>query len=200
MDLDAIYDVPVFHQLTTLPELEALRENNDPKKILIYAFLGGHRAGQSDPLDVAISQARRRYHLLGYTIEYETFSNDKVRNKLKWSVTQLFTKLMSADIHLLPTHCHQGNISLGGTDTWNIPNILENYDRLRFHLGIPNGRHLTCPVFTQDKRKLYEKLMELGLCLPTTFVSIAGGVISTDSIAHIERYVDLIIESKYIYH
>jgi hypothetical protein len=190
MDLEAIYDVPEFHKLVTLPEFDALRENTNPSaNILIYAFTGGWRAAQKDSLEVAIDQLRKRYLLLGYTIQYKGFSNDDVRNVHGWNATELFTKLLSADIHLLPTHCHQGMISLGGTATWNIANILENYDRLRFHLGVPNGRHLKCPVFTQNKGMLYESLTRLGLCLPTTTISIKDGILTAESIENIARLV-----------
>ena len=68
-------------------------------------------AAQKESLEVAIDQLRKRYLLLEYTIQYESFSNDDVRNVHRWNTSQLFTKLLSADIHLLPTHCHQGMIS-----------------------------------------------------------------------------------------
>ena len=147
-------------------------------------------AQKEKSLEVAIDQLRKRYLLLGYTIQYKAFSNDDVRNVHGWNATELFTKLLSADIHLLPTHCHQGMISLGGTavmGTWNIANILANYDRLRYHLGIPNGRHLRCPVFTQNKGMLYESLTRLGLCLPTATISIKGGILNAESIINIAR-------------
>ena len=147
-------------------------------------------AQKEKSLEVAIDQLRKRYLLLGYTIQYKAFSNDDVRNVHGWNATELFTKLLSADIHLLPTHCHQGMISLGGTavmGTWNIANILANYDRLRYHLGIPNGRHLSCPVFTQNKGMLYESLTRLGLCLPTATISIKGGILNAESIINIAR-------------
>jgi hypothetical protein len=188
MDLEAIYNVPEFHKIHTFAEFEALRENTDPQKnILIYAFTGGWLASQADSLEVAVGQLRKRYLLLGYTIQFEKFSNDTVRNIHGWNATQLFTKLLSADIHVLPTHCHQGMVSMGGTDSWNMSNILANYDRLRYHIGIPNGRHLSCPVFTQNKGMLYEALMRLGLSLPTATISIKGGILTAESIINIAR-------------
>jgi hypothetical protein len=86
--------------------------------------------------------------------------------------TDTFTALLAADIHILPTHFHQGMVAKGGTDTWNMENIVKNIARLRYHLGSPNGIHLDCPVWSQNKAMLYERLFALDLCLPTLTLSI----------------------------
>jgi hypothetical protein len=174
MDLNAIYSPSDFHKLITLAEIDALRHNVDRNIVLIRAFVGGWDGNQVQLLQDAINDIIKKYGRLGLTIVYEKYTNDycHVRNTLKWSVTDLFTCLTAADIHLVPTHCHQGNIAKGGTDTWNMPNILANYGRLYYHLGWPNGIKLGCPVWSQNKRKLYEVLEELDLCVPTIFVSI----------------------------
>ena len=185
MDLDAIYNPSEFHKLITLTEMEALRHNIDVNIILIRAFLGGWDSNQVRILQQAIDKLMAKYGPLGFEIIYEKYNNDVVRNQLKWSVTDLFTYLIAADIHLIPTHCHQGNIAKGGTDTWNMPNILENYQRLYYHLGWPNGRKLGCFVWSQNKRKLYEVLESLDLCVPTLYVSIKENEVAADDLEKI---------------
>ena len=65
-------------------------------------------------LQKAIDRLIVKYGSLSFEIIYEKYTNDIVRNQLKWSVTDLFTHLVAADIHLIPTHCHQGNLAKGG--------------------------------------------------------------------------------------
>ena len=125
MDFEAIYNPPEFHKLITLTEMEALRHNIDANIILVRAFLGGWDSNQVNLLKKAIDKLMEKYGPLGFEIIYERYNNDVVRNQLKWSFTDLFTYLLAADIHLIPTHCHQGNISKGGTDSWNMQNIFK---------------------------------------------------------------------------
>jgi hypothetical protein len=182
MDTDAYFDPPDFHKIFTMAEIEALRENTDPNTILIRAFVGGWKGKQSEPIEMAVDDLRKKYGPLGYTILLELLTNDIVRNDLKWGPTELFTGLLAADIHLVPTHSHQGMLSKGGTDSWNMGSILQNYERLQYHLGVPNGKHINCPVWSQNKSRLYEALMELDLCLPTISISIRDQAITENDL------------------
>ena len=185
MDLDAIFNPPEFHRLVTITEMDALRHNSNKNVVLIRAFLGGWDSNQVGFLQKAIDRLIIKYGLLKYNIIYEKYNNDIVRNELKWSVTDLFTYLIAADIHLIPTHCHQGNIAKGGTDTWNMANILSNYERLYYHIGWPNGRHIYCPVWSQNKRRLYNTLEALNLCVPTLHITIKAEGVSLEDIERI---------------
>jgi hypothetical protein len=73
-------------------------------------------------------------------------------------------------------------LSKGGTDSWNMGSILQNYERLQYHLGVPNGKHINCPVWSQNKSRLYEALMELDLCLPTISISIRDQAITENDL------------------
>ena len=79
----------------------------------------------------------------------------------------MLSGLLAADIHMVTTHPNQSMIAKRGDDSWNMETLLSNYDRLQYHLGVPNGKYIDCPVFTQNKKHLYTKLLELDLCLPT---------------------------------
>jgi hypothetical protein len=77
-------------------------------------------------------------------------------------------------------------LTKGGTDTWNMQNIIRNIARLRYHLGSPCGQKIDCPVWTQNKVFLYECLEALDLCLPTITLSIVEKTISEEN----ERKLD----------
>ena len=171
-----------------------LRENNDPKVVLIHTFIGAVFGEQQTPLSVALDHVRAHYLRSGIQLTIRILTNDYVRNKLRWTCTELFTWLLSADIHLLPTHLHQGMMGLGGLEvdgTWNIPNILKNFERLKYHLGIPCGKHIDCPITTQNKMEYYRALQIVGLCAPTISVDISGESISQEDILKIIRLVNL---------
>lgn len=172
MDFNAIIDPPECAKNVDIPEIVALRANKDPNAILITAFVGGWDSNAIIPLEEAIGKLREMYRVRGIHILWEQLTNDIVRNQLKINCSQLFTKLISADIHLLPTHLNQGMLGKGGTDSWNMSNILTNYERLQYHLGIPNGVYTKCPVWSQNKGKLYNVLSKLNLCVPTLVVSL----------------------------
>ena len=182
VDMASIYDKPDFRKLVMMSEIDALRHNIDYNIILIRAFHGGWDANQVGILQKAMARIIQKYGPLGFQVIYEKYNNDIVRNQLKWNVTDLFTHLIAADIHLIPTHCHQGNISKGGTDTWNMENLISNYERLYHHLGWPNGKHVRCPVWTQNKVRLYEALEALDLCVPTLHISITQKELSPENL------------------
>jgi hypothetical protein len=167
-------------------KIDALRENKDVKRVLIRAFLGGNNGEQSTPLKRAYINVYKIYKRQGVELVLQTFTNDLVRNKYHWSCTQLFDYLVSADIHLLPTHLHQGMLALGGSDTWNTLNILRNMERLRYHLGTPNGTYIDDSVGNQSK-KYYIALEKEGLCAPTLFVDIFCDEVSANDVGNIER-------------
>jgi hypothetical protein len=189
MDLSAIFEPPEFIKVFHLAELEAIRENRNLTTVLIKAFTGGHQGQQKTPVTLAVDKLMVKYGRRGITIQFIEFTNDLVRNILKINCTETFTALLSADIHILPTHCHQGMLAKGGTDTWNMENILKNIARLRWHLGSPCGIKTLCPVWTQNKGMLYRHLEALGLCLPTITLSIRAQTLSEEDEIKLDAYV-----------
>ena len=168
---------------------QGLRENKDPTVVRIHAFIGAEFGEQQTPLSVALGEVKVHYlQTKGIKLTIHTLTNDYVKNILHWTCTELFTWLLSADIHLLPTHLHQGMMNLGGLEvdgTWNIPNILKNLERLRYHLGTPCGKYIDCPIMTQNKMGYYRALQTVGLCAPTISVDISGDSISAEDIVKI---------------
>ena len=150
---------------------------------MIRAFIGGHDGGQNGTqLSTAYARVARQYKTHhNIDITFTEFTNDVVKYKYHWTCTELFNNLLSADIHIISTHLHQGMMAQGGLGTWNVPNILKNLRRVRTHLGIPSGRYIDCPVATQDKMRYYDALQPLNLCAPTIQVDISlEGLLSSD--------------------
>ena len=153
--------------------LDAIRENRDPRKVLIRSFVGGSQGEQGSPLLCAFYRIRSDYERRGITLVYEEFTNSIVRNDYHWTCREFFNHLLAADIHLIPTHLHQGMLALGGSDTWNMFDILEEFQRLRHHLGYPCGGFTDDCVGQQNKAKLSKALSKDDLCLPTISVYIS---------------------------
>ena len=156
-------------------QIKALKENHDPRKVLIRAFIGSHTGGENGtPLAKAYARVARQYKTHhNITITFEEFTNDMVKYKYHWTCHNFFDHLLAADIHIISTHLHQGLIAKGGLGTWHMLNILNNIQRVKSHLGVPSGRYVDCPVATQDKMRYYTALQPLGLCAPTIQVDIS---------------------------
>lgn len=183
MDL-SIFDKFDINSIIKIAEIEALKNKNKLlEDILIRVFIGGKKAAQAEVLEHAIIKVVNKYkEYYGLNVKVEKFTNDDVRNKLKWSINNLIDALLESDIHIVSTHVHQGNVSKD--DSWNMINILSNMDRLEYHLGIPMGKHIRCPVFTQDKMELYRYLDDLSV--PTIKIYLEEAVSEAD-IAIIKR-------------
>ena len=186
MDL-SILDNTDADSLMQLAEIAAIKENrlqSDNKIILIRVFLGGSLAAQVDSLQHALLIVVKQFLKVNVTVKVEYFTNDVVRNTLKWTVYDLIHSLLESDIHLIGTLLHQGNVAK--SQYWSMQNISSNIDRLQYHLGIPMGKYIHCPVFRQDKLTLYECLNEFSA--PTIGVSLNDKEMSDVDLIRITRY------------
>jgi hypothetical protein len=148
--------------------MKSLRDNTDPKVILIRAFAGGHAGRTIEPFYTAIRRATATFHARGITLRVEIYTNNYIKNVVCWSPGELVDRLLRSDVHLLATHLHEGNI--GKTIEWNIPNILANTHRLQFHLGNFMADNVFCPVNEQGKMPVYTIMPDY--CLPTVAVTL----------------------------
>ena len=189
MDL-TVFDVSASRDVNRLLAeigMEAIRAKRDPKVVLITAFVGGEFGEQSTPISEAFEIVSENFKSRGVKLVLHEFTNGIVKSKYHWTCRELFNALISADIHLLPTHLHQGMLALGGTDSYNITNILDNLERLRYHLGVPCGAHIGNPVATQHKMILYNHLAQDNLCAPTISVDITVKKILEEDVDKIKR-------------
>ena len=167
----------------------ALIGNQDPHVVTLCAFIGAKDSRQSEPFEAAVSKLIRKYSKIGIEIRYDKFNNDQIRSELHYSPTDAVNRMLRADIHLMPTHFHQGNLQGDIHPEWNMNSINLNLDRLEFHLGIPMGKKIHCPVNRQDKARIYSALSALSV--PTIAVDLVEGVHNDIKvISAIDEYVN----------
>jgi hypothetical protein len=182
MDL-SIFASTDIKDIMGLLEMEGRRRNDDPNKVVGFLCMGGQSARQIEMVTKAIHIASRKYGNYGISVVFETVNNDQIKRKFKWTVPQVLDAILSSDIHLIPTHFHQAMVWLAG-ETWTIPIIQEQLDRLYYHLGVPMGKYIYCPVWRQDKIMINKFMGEF--MAPTIHIKLAYEVSAEDLFA-IER-------------
>ena len=146
--------------------------------------MGSRDSRQIELVTKAIHIVARQYAQIGITVTFEKVHNDQVKYKFRWTVTQYIDVILGADIHLIPTHLHQAMVWQAG-DSWTIPNITKELDRLYHHLGVPMGKYVHCPVWRQDKWKIYQFMGEF--MAPTIHINLTHEEVSIADLARIER-------------
>jgi hypothetical protein len=151
-----------------ISQIEKAKINVDDNVVLIRGLLGGSDGRQYAQFNSAMSSAIAHYSEQNIKIISEMLTNDTVKNVLKWGPTELTDKLLEADAHIMVTHFTEGNIAK--TASWNVPNILSNLSRLKYHTGNTMGDRNQCPVLRQGKKEIYSRLPDY--CLPTLIVDM----------------------------
>ncbi len=170
----SIYNRTDFESKLKLLNAEAIIENKNLFVVTMCAFKGAKDARQLEPFESAISAVTKKYAKKGITINYDSFDNDKMRSELRYSPSAAVDRMLRADIHLLPTHFHQGNLQGDIRPDWNMYSINCNLDRLEFHLGIPMAEKIHCPVHRQDKARIYSLLSAFSV--PTIAIPLYANV------------------------
>lgn len=114
-----------------------------PRQLLVRVFLGS-REGQSRPYFTnAVGVIKSIYR---EKIIFEYLDTDMMkRAPYRFTEKQFIDWFLAADIHILVGHMHQGLDHL----CWDIQELLEEYKRLKDHIGFTGGA--LDPVFLQDK-------------------------------------------------
>jgi hypothetical protein len=170
----SVYNRTDFESKLKLLNAEAMIENKNPFVVTLCAFKGAKAARQLESFETAISAVTKKYAKKGITINYDSFDNDEMRSKLGYSPSAAVDRMLRADIHLLPTHFHQGNLQGDIRPGWNMYSINSNLDRLEFHLGIPMAEKIRCPVHRQDKVRIYSSLSAFSV--PTISIPLLANV------------------------
>jgi hypothetical protein len=147
--------------------------------------MGSKHSRQIEMVIKAIHIVARKYATLGIEVHFDQVHNDQVKHKFKWTVAQYVDVILGADIHLIPTHLHQAMVWLAG-DSWTMPNITRELDRLYHHLGVPMGKFVNCPVWRQNKWLIYQFMGEF--MPPTMHLNLTHQEISIADLARIEKY------------
>jgi hypothetical protein len=183
MDL-SIYDSTDIKDILSIIDIDGRRRNKDPNKVLGFLSKGGRCSRQIEMVTKAIHIVARKYAELGIQVTFEEVDNDRVKHRLKWTVTEYIDTILGSDIHIIPTHFHQAMVWIAG-DSWTIPNINKELDRLYYHLGVPMGKFVHCPVWRQDKWQIYQYMA--GFMAPTMHLKLTHAEVSMEDLARIER-------------
>jgi hypothetical protein len=172
MDL-SILERTDFDSLVAIELIKAARVNLKKNTVLLRVFKGATR--QDEGFSRALADAEKKLAREGITLVYEVYDQAYVKNKLKWTVTQLIDWLLAADIHLIPCHAHEGNVAK--TESWNLENIRSQLSRLKYHLGVPMGKHLDCCIWNQDKWEMYQRTFPLSA--PSMKIPLEPGILDS---------------------
>ena len=113
-------------------------------KKIIKVFLGGQNGVQVIPFKSAWQKINIEKD---WAVQYITVG---YINDMEWSPKDFVDWLLDSHIHIIPSHVHQG---INDWLCWNMIDLENQLQRLKFHLGFPNLGKLKCPVFLQDKYK-----------------------------------------------
>lgn len=151
------------------------RDNNI---FTIRIYGGGHSNIQTVQLKAALKDLNLDPKL--YTIEVLTCDDVNVNH---YSIKTIVDWLLSASIHFITGHVHQGiqlaivDSNLSGSNSFTMEALVSELQRLKYHRGFPYGNHLKCPIFLQDKYEYLSILQKHNLCNSTLKVerSSIGG-------------------------
>ena len=161
-----IFERADIHARLQIAQLSNLRINRDDSTVLLRGFKGGKGSRQLDQVSSAVGRAVTFYENQGINLIDEMEDQDTIKNIYRLGPTEYVDKVLEADIHLFTAHFHEGNIAKTGS--WNMPNILSNLDRLKYHLGNLMGAKNECPVYRQSKKEVYASMSDY--CLPTEII------------------------------
>ena len=164
----SIFDKRDISAKIQIAQIENLRINKIDNVILFRGFVGGADGRQYTQFNTAMSRATVHYASKNIIIDSIMYTNDFIKNIMKWGPTELIDHLLEGDAHLCLTHLHEANIAK--TASWNIPNILSDLSRLEYHLGNTMGVRNRCPVLRSGKKEIYKMMTDH--CLPTLIVEL----------------------------
>ena len=163
MDVSFVDSNDIVDVLATM-EAFGRRRNKDMNKVLIFSCLGTSGSRQSSPIAGAIKTLAQKYATYGIAIVEVAIDNDTIKRR-GWSVEQYFNEILRFDIHFIPSYIHHNMLGLAG-ESWTIANIYELLPKLKYHLGIPMGKYLWCPIWRRDKWQIYRAIKDLSVpCL-----------------------------------
>jgi hypothetical protein len=134
--------------------------------LAVAAFSGGSSGHQVSAFRVTLAEGQLRFATRA-VLTLKLITNKTIHENLM-SEQELFDELLGGDIYFILGHIHQGN------PQWSAVLIQELLLTLRGRAGWPEGKHLSCPVLTQDKGQ-YIKNCHM-ICLPSLFNVTMKGV------------------------
>ena len=132
------------------------------RRLIIHVYQGANEAGhQWYPF-------HRATKVLNMDKVAIIYCNIKMVKDNNWSPKELVDWLLDCDVHFIITHIHQGLEDMH----WRMNELYEEVQRLHKHAGYPNGQHLRCPIWTQDKYDYLVALSAENKCNPTVRIEL----------------------------
>jgi len=141
----------------------------DHRKCL-RVFTGGKDSIQSGPFLHAINEIRKKWSST-VDIHVEKLNTQELCAN-KWQPDQFVDWLLQSHVHFILGHVHQS--LLNHNLLWDMEFAMQQFTRLKYHVGFPSGEQLKCPVFTQDKIKYINCLGELAIKTMTVPLTADG--------------------------
>ena len=163
-----IFERSDMHTRLQINQINSLRKNRSDITVLLRGFKGGKGSRQLEQVMSAVGRAVTLYEEQGINLIDEMEDQDAIKNIYHLGPTEYVDRVLQGDIHLFTAHFHEGNIAKTGS--WNMPNILANLDRLKYHLGNLMGEKNNCPVYRQGKKEVYSIMNDY--CLPTEIINL----------------------------
>lgn len=149
-------------RLNDIYELLGVELGYRPEKITIHVYQGANEAGHQ------WSSFHRATSTLDIDKVVIVYCNIKMVKDNRWNPKDLIDWLLDCDVHFIITHIHQGLEQL----CWNMEDLYLQVQRLYRHYGYPNGEHLSCPIWTQNKFDYLSAITKYEFCNPTIKVEL----------------------------
>jgi len=148
--------------------------------LVVAAFAGGSSGSQVSAFEVAFAEVKLRF-ATRVVLTLKLITNKIIHENLM-SEQALFEELLGGDIYFILGHIHQGN------PQWSAILIQELLLTLRGRgrVGWPEGKHLACPVFTQDKFEYIKKCP--AIALPTLKIDFSNADFIDDVIQFVDSH------------
>jgi hypothetical protein len=142
----------------------------------IHCYIGGRGNPQAE------SYSGSKVDIVKKHGEFHFVEKDADAIKIaKWTEVDFVNWLLSGDIHLIICHPHQGCCN-----SWCAESLYLELDRLKDHNGFPSGKHLQCPIFSQNKIEYLHATWRM--TNPTLKIIIQEDGDYSRCIRNIERY------------
>ena len=130
-------------QMREFVDVEVVSDTSlSSRTIRLKVIHGSSGNPQYRPFSHAVAMYRDQFGLDSITVEY--LDNKKLRES-DWDIDAMLEWYLKSDAGFIITHIHQGVPYFHCSELYNKIQLLCN------NKGFPNGDHLQCPVFTQDK-------------------------------------------------
>jgi hypothetical protein len=106
---------------------------------IVHIYYGSEVNKQFAAVLSIISKLKDRWG----SILFVSKNSDAIKS---WTEDELVSWLLDCDMHLILCHPHQGMRPSRSTIL-----LYSQMQRLRYHIGFPNGDSLRCPIWSQNK-------------------------------------------------